>query len=154
VSFDCTLQKNLTRSLASTTSLPGGVISALVIPTKAYPDFLLRDASNHHVCGSAQREPYAAHRSAVESLRSRLPTARTFSLAADAPLSTDASLGWVQLGSLCLGVIRQTLPGWHQGSRNSESMHVQATDSKQEGDLDGSAVAQNVFGPANATVPA
>jgi hypothetical protein len=33
----------------------------LVIPTEAYPDFLLRDASNGHVCGSPQREPHGVH---------------------------------------------------------------------------------------------
>jgi hypothetical protein len=31
----------------------------LVIPTGAYPDFLLRAASDVYVCGSPQREPYA-----------------------------------------------------------------------------------------------
>lgn len=66
----------------------------------------------------------------------------------------DQNLVWVQLGRLCLGVIRQTLPGWHQGSRNAKPIHVQATDSKQEWDLDGAVVDQNVFGLTNATVPA
>jgi hypothetical protein len=31
----------------------------IVIPTGAYPDFLLRAASDDHGCGSPQREPYA-----------------------------------------------------------------------------------------------
>jgi hypothetical protein len=31
----------------------------IVIPTGAYPDFLLRAASSDHVCGSPQREPNA-----------------------------------------------------------------------------------------------
>jgi hypothetical protein len=33
----------------------------IVIPTGAYPDFLLRAASDEHVCGSPQREPHADH---------------------------------------------------------------------------------------------
>jgi hypothetical protein len=33
----------------------------IVIPTGAYPDFLLRNASNGHVCGSPQREPHGVH---------------------------------------------------------------------------------------------
>ena len=66
----------------------------------------------------------------------------------------DQNLVWVQLGSLCLGIIRQTLPGWYKDSRDAKPIHVQATDSKQEGDLDGSVVDQDAFGPTNATVPA
>jgi hypothetical protein len=41
----------------------------IVIPTGAYPDFLLRAASDNHVCGSPQRELYALpqrHRSPQE----------------------------------------------------------------------------------------
>src|SRR5271156_319078 len=52
----------------------------------------------------------------------------------------DQNLLWVQLGSLCLCVSRQTLPGWHHGSRNPKPIHVQAIDFKQEGDLDESAL--------------
>ena len=66
----------------------------------------------------------------------------------------DQNLVGVQLGNLCLGVIRQTLPGSHRGSRNAKPIHVQATDSKQEWDIDGAAVDQDVFGLTNATVPA
>jgi hypothetical protein len=34
------------------TFLPGSASLPLVIPTGAYPDFLLRAASDDHVCGS------------------------------------------------------------------------------------------------------
>jgi hypothetical protein len=40
---------------------PGSTALPLVIPTVADPDFLLRTASNDHVCGSPQREPHAIH---------------------------------------------------------------------------------------------
>jgi hypothetical protein len=60
----------------------------------------------------------------------------------------------VQLGSLCLCVNRQTLPGWLQGSQNIKLGEVPAIDSKEESDLDGSALTRKLFGPANATVSA
>src|SRR6202522_918599 len=44
-------------------SLPGRPQLFLVIPTGAYPDFLLRAASDVHVCGSPQREPHTDHQS-------------------------------------------------------------------------------------------
>ena len=39
------------------------VITELVIPTGADPDFLLRAASDDNVCGSLQGEPHADHQS-------------------------------------------------------------------------------------------
>jgi hypothetical protein len=39
-------------SSRSATTLPGSTALPLVIPTGAYPDFLLRAASNVYVCGS------------------------------------------------------------------------------------------------------
>jgi len=60
----------------------------------------------------------------------------------------------VQLGSVCLCVIRQTLPGWLQGSQGAKLGNVQAIDSKEKSDLDGSALTKDLFGPANATVSA
>jgi hypothetical protein len=41
--------------------LPRSSRFPLVIPTGAYPDFLLRAVSDVHVCGSSQREPHADH---------------------------------------------------------------------------------------------
>jgi hypothetical protein len=50
--------------------------------------------------------------------------------------------------------IRQSLPGWLQGSQDAKMDDVQAVDSKEESDLDGSALTRKLFGPANATVSA
>ena len=60
-------------------------LASLVIPTGAYPDFLLRAASNNCVCGSPQREPHGANQrhesrqeirgSAVEGSAVSLPAA-------------------------------------------------------------------------------
>jgi hypothetical protein len=47
----------------SATTLPENAALPFVIPTEAYPDFLLRVASDVHVCGSPQREPHAVPRS-------------------------------------------------------------------------------------------
>src|ERR1700735_3823816 len=38
-------------------------VLSFVISTGAYPDFLLRAASDVHVCGSPQREPHTDHQS-------------------------------------------------------------------------------------------
>ena len=53
----------------SATTLPGRTALPFVISTEADPDFLLRIASNDHVCGSPWREPHAInqrHRSRQE----------------------------------------------------------------------------------------
>src|SRR5271168_3635033 len=50
-----------TLHLANT--LPGTAVLPFVISTGANPDFLLRAASEDHVCGSPWREPHADHRS-------------------------------------------------------------------------------------------
>jgi hypothetical protein len=44
--------KAMKNGSCSATTLPGSAISPLVIPTGADPDFLLRAASDVHVCGS------------------------------------------------------------------------------------------------------
>jgi hypothetical protein len=46
----------------------------------------------------------------------------------------------VQPGSLCLCVIRQTLPGRLQGAHAAKLVHVQAVESNEESDLEGSAL--------------
>jgi hypothetical protein len=46
----------------------------------------------------------------------------------------------IQVGSLCLAVIRQTLPGRLQGTHVAEPVHVQAVDSNEESDLEESAL--------------
>jgi hypothetical protein len=60
----------------------------------------------------------------------------------------------IQVGSLCLGVVRQTLPGPLQVTHVAEPVHVQAIDSNEESDLEGSAFDEDLFGPTNATVTA
>jgi hypothetical protein len=42
----------------------------------------------------------------------------------------------IQVGSLCLAVIRQTLPGRLRGTHVTEPVHVQAVDSNEESDLE------------------
>jgi hypothetical protein len=42
----------------------------------------------------------------------------------------------IQVGSLCLAVIRQTLPGRLRGTHVAEPVHVQAVDSNEESDLE------------------